>query len=256
MLITLQHLAMLSCCYTNTTMHSPAHSCIWVYKIHIRKQTMKMKSQTNKQINKHSNIYNKAQKEIFIAHSFTCPTLALITWTWTSFSQFDSRSLDLSRKHHLITLTPDAVSRIIWVHRSRPCIDPLEADQHLQLTFSQLLCDDFASKWKQATIKSFLFKLMQWSRPCALAWIYTCVCTCISYVHLSVWEVTECAPERHTRRLGCNRMQKAVQALKRGYGWVCAVHDCNQLQSVGAARSNQRHKCQLLSPAHASICIH
>lgn len=128
-----------------------------------------------------------------------------------------------------------------------------------------------AMKLNQTTIKSFLFKWMQWCRLCGLLWISLCIwvycvsscvcvcmCACISYAHLNVLKCVgqgKCCTRAHADT-HTNKIQKMVRAFKWGYGWVCAVYGCNQLLSIGAACSNQRHKCQLLSPAHASICIH
>lgn len=81
-------------------------------------------------LHKH-NLHVVPPRHIF-AHPLIFPTLS--STTPTSFPLFASRSssFDPPRKHHLITLTPDSVSRIIQVHRSRPRIDPEEADHHLQ----------------------------------------------------------------------------------------------------------------------------
>lgn len=81
-------------------------------------------------LHKH-NLHVAPPRHIF-AHPLILPNLS--SSTPTSFPLFASRSspFDPPRKHHLITLTPVSVSRIIQVRRSCPRIDPEEADQHLQ----------------------------------------------------------------------------------------------------------------------------
>lgn len=142
--------------------------------------------------------------------------------------------------------------RSFRVHRSRPCIDPEKANQHQSCGL--VLEVELGNNWKlliqmdaarQTTVKSV----------CTL---HEQMCASVRAYHMPIWAFErKCVGQRGThKRAHTNRIQRAVQGFKRGYGWVCAARDCNQLQSVGAACSNQRHKCQLLSPAHASICIH
>lgn len=82
-----------------------------------------------------------------------------------------------------------------------------------------------------------------------------CVCISIIQWYTHTLSLSFFLYRIHTRAFTYTHT-RLYKPLNEGMGKVCAVRGCNQLQSVGAVCSNQRHKCQLLSPAHASICIH